>query len=63
MNEAKELKQYQKQSGARIEEIAHSIGVTTRTVYNWINGNVTRIHPLSLHQLKLFLKKTKGTGQ
>lgn len=59
MNEAKELKQYQKETGARIEEIARSIGVTSRTVYNWIDGKARRIHPLSLRRLRLFLKKNK----
>lgn len=61
MNELSELREYQKRSNARVEETAHSIGVTNRTIYNWLNGEVKRVHPLQLHRLRLFLNRKSAT--
>jgi transcriptional regulator with XRE-family HTH domain len=59
MNETEELKAYQKRSGERIEEIARAIGVSNRTIYNWLAGDIGRIHPLMLRRLRLFLARKR----
>lgn len=63
MIETKELKQYQDRTGARAEDIARSIGVTSRTVYNWTGGKVARIHSLQLRRLRLFLNRMNGAAK
>jgi DNA-binding XRE family transcriptional regulator len=35
------IKQVAKQKGVTVDKLAAMVGVSRRTIYNWINGNVT----------------------
>lgn len=49
-----QLRQYVRSSGVRVEEVAREIGVTGRTVYNWMEGK-GRISPLASDPLNRYL--------
>jgi transposase-like protein len=48
------LREYVVSSGVRIEEVARKIGVTGRTIYNWVEGR-GKISPLASEPLNAFL--------
>jgi DNA-binding XRE family transcriptional regulator len=52
------LRDYIRSSGARIEEVSKSIGVTGRTIYNWTQGK-GKISPLASGPLDRFLESLK----
>lgn len=49
-----QLRQYVRSSGVRVEDVAHEIGVTSRTVYNWLYGR-GGVSPLASKPLDRFL--------
>jgi transcriptional regulator with XRE-family HTH domain len=48
------LRDYIIESGVRVEEVAQRIGVTGRTVYNWMAGK-GRVSPLASRPLDRYL--------
>lgn len=48
------LRDYIMESGVRVEEVARRIGVTNRTIYNWMEGK-GRVSPLASRPLDRYL--------
>lgn len=63
------LRDYIYESGVRVEEVAKRIGVTGRTIYNWMEGK-GRVSPLASRPLDRYLasvsadcaRRSSGSG-
>jgi len=51
------LAEYINRTGVRIQEVADKIGVTNRTIYNWLKAPNSRVSPLAARRLSLYLKR------
>jgi transposase len=51
------LAEHINRSGARIQDVANKIGVTNRTIYNWLGNIRSRVSPLASRRLDLYLKR------
>lgn len=53
------LAEYIDRTGVRVQDVADKIGVTSRTVYNWIGRQNFRVSPLASKRLDSFLRVRK----
>lgn len=53
------IRDYIDSNGVRVEEVARKIGVTNRTIYNWMMGKGT-ISPLASEPVNRFLAEVNG---
>jgi len=53
------LRECVKRDNIRVETIARKIGVTSRTIYRWIDG-ITKISPLASAPLDAFLAEIEA---
>jgi DNA invertase Pin-like site-specific DNA recombinase len=53
------LAEHVSRTGVRIQEVADKIGVTNRTIYNWLEAPNSRVSPLASRRLNLYLKRTE----
>jgi transposase-like protein len=53
------IRQYVQRDNLRIETIARKIGVTSRTVYRWIDGT-SQVSPLASEPLDRFLAEIES---
>jgi transposase len=51
------LAEYINRTGIRIQEVADKIGVTNRTIYNWLEAPNSRVSPLASRRLTLYIKR------
>ena len=56
------INHYVERENMRVETVASQIGVTARTVYNWIDGK-SRISPLASPRVDMFLRRAKRLAQ
>jgi transposase len=52
-----QLAEYITRTGVRIQEVADRIGVTNRTIYNWLGNPNSRVSPLASRRLNLYIRK------
>ena len=50
------LAEYINRTGVRIQAVADKIGVTNRTIYNWLADPASRVSPLAGRRLDLYLR-------
>ena len=53
------LAEHINRTGVRIQEVADKIGVTNRTIYNWLKAPNSRVSPLAARRLSLYLKRVE----
>jgi DNA invertase Pin-like site-specific DNA recombinase len=51
------LAEHINRTGVRIQEVADKIGVTNRTIYNWLEAPNSRVSPLAGRRLNLYLRR------
>lgn len=56
------LRDHIMESGVRVEEVARRIGVTSRTIYNWMDGK-RRVSPLASRPLDRYLASVESSGR
>ncbi|MCK9602677.1 MAG: helix-turn-helix domain-containing protein [Sphaerochaeta sp.] len=56
------INRYVEKENMRVETVASQIGVTARTVYNWIDGK-SRISPLASPRVDMFLRRAPRLAQ
>lgn len=56
------LRDYIMDSGVRVEDVARKIGVTNRTIYNWMAGR-GRVSPLASRPLDRYLSSVRSIGE
>jgi transposase len=51
------LAEYISRTGVRVQEVADRIGVTNRTIYNWMAKPNSRVSPLAARRLSAYLDR------